>query len=370
MSHPNDSNRFWIVGDGSGLAPGDSFHKEEVQLALRNKGMPLEGLRYPITPTGMHYLLVHFDIPNVNVREWRLRVEGLLSNPLSLSLNDIKARPAITITVTMECAGNGRALLTPRPISHPWLVGAVGTAEWTGVPLRGLLDEAGLRDDATEIVFSGSDRGVEGGHVHAFERSLSRDEACRNDVILAYEMNGRALPPQHGYPLRLIVPDWYGMASVKWLERIESRSEPFPGYQMTQSYRYANDADDPGEPVTLIRVRALMAPPGIPDFLTRARLVPAGPITLSGRAWAGRAGVTRVDVSTDDGVTWSPAHLDGPLSPFAWRAWSFHWDALPCHHTLSVRPTDRQGDVQPLAPRWNFQGMGNNAVQRVAVVVE
>jgi DMSO/TMAO reductase YedYZ molybdopterin-dependent catalytic subunit len=294
MSQHDVNSRFPPIGDGSGLARSDRFYKEELHLAGRNRGMPLEALRYPITPTGLHYLLVHFDIPVVEAETWRLDVAGLVTKPLRLSLDEIKARPAVTIPVTMECAGNGRARLSPRPISQPWLLEAIGTAEWTGTPLRDILAEEGVSDHAVELLFTGLDRGVQGNEVQWYQRSLSLHEATRAEVLLAYLMNGEPLPPQHGSPLRLIVPGWYGMASVKWLTRIEAIGEPFHGYQMEKTYRYADSADAPGEPVTHIRVRALMMPPGIPDFMTRTRLIDAGPLMLMGRAWAGRSGVSRV----------------------------------------------------------------------------
>jgi DMSO/TMAO reductase YedYZ molybdopterin-dependent catalytic subunit len=183
-------------------------------------------------------------------------------------------------------------------------------------------------------------------------------------------MNGEPLPPQHGFPLRLIVPGWYGMASVKWLTRIEAIGEPFHGYQMEKTYRYADAADAPGEPVTHIRVRALMMPPGIPDFMTRTRLLDAGPVRLMGRVWAGRLGVSRVEVSVDGGATWVEGHLGEPVSPVAWRMWSWPWEARPGRYTICVRATDTEGHVQPILPPWNYQGMGNNMVQRVEVVVE
>ena len=370
MSQQKVDPRFPSVGDGSELAPGDSFYKEEVQLALRNRGMPLEGLRYPITPTGMHYLLVHFDIPEVDVDAWSLKVGGLVSKPLSLTLAEIMKRPAVTTTVTMECAGNGRAHLTPRSISQPWLLEAFGTAQWTGTPLRGILQEADLSDKAVEVLFTGLDRGVQGDEVQDYQRSLSVDEAARDEVLLAYLMNGEPLQPQHGYPLRLVVPGWYGMASVKWLDRIEAMREPFKGYQMERSYRYSQTGDEPGEPVNLIRVRAIMIPPGIPDFLTRTRLVESGRATLTGMAWAGRSSVTRVEVSVDGGSAWSDARLEEQHTPYAWQPWSFEWNASPGTHTLCVRATDALGNVQPLEQPWTFHGMGNNMVQRVNVVVE
>lgn len=370
MEQKSAVEQFPIVGDGSGFAKTDSVYKEELQLALRNRGMPLEGLRYPVTPTGMHYLLIHYDIPEGNLSEWRLKVGGLVGRPLNLTLEEVKKRPAKTIAVTMECAGNGRALYAPRRISQPWFFEAIGTAEWTGTPLRGILEEAGVRHDAAEIVFAGLDRGVEGSEVQYYQRSLTVSEAVREDVLLAYEMNGEPLQPQHGHPLRLLVPGWYGMTSVKWLERIEAVAEPFQGYQMLRVYRYSQAADEPGEAVTLIRVRALMIPPGIPDFLTRTRLVQAGPVTLTGKAWAGRLSVSRVEVSSNGGSTWSEAKLEEPLSPYAWRTWTFRWNATPGMHTLCVRATDSEGNVQPLDQQWNFGGYGNNSVQRVNVIVK
>ena len=370
MADVDAGPRFRTVGDGTGLTTGDTFTREELQLAFRNRGMPLEGLRYPVTPTGMHYLLTHFDIPEVDVASWRLEVGGLVTRPLSLSIDNLRALPSVTHTVTMECAGNGRALLNPRPVSQPWLLEAIGTAEWTGTPLRGVLDEAGLSDKAVEVLFTGRDRGVQGDQTQDYQRSLTLDEARRGEVLLAYEMNGRPLEPQHGFPLRLLVPGWYGMTSVKWLDRIDAISEHFDGYQMERTYRYIQTAGDAGDPVELIRVRSLMIPPGIPDFMTRTRLVSAGSVELKGRAWAGRLGISRVEVSSDGGETWSDAELDPSGPEFAWRGWSFTWGATPGRHTLCVRATDTDGNVQPVDQPWNRQGMGNNMAQRVEVVVE
>jgi DMSO/TMAO reductase YedYZ molybdopterin-dependent catalytic subunit len=364
-----ESRRFRTVGDGSGIAQDETFYPEEVQLGLRNHGMPLEGLRYPVTPTGMHYVLVHFDIPYVDETEWRLEVGGLVSKPLSLTLEDIRKRPSVTMPVTMECAGNGRALMEPRPMSQPWHTEAIGTAEWTGTALRPLLDEAGLSTKAEELVFTGLDRGVQGDLVQDYQRSLSFEEASRDEVLLVYAMNGRPLEPQHGFPLRLMVPGWYGMTSVKWLARIEAVRGPFEGYQMLGSYRYSESMDDLGEPVTLQKVHALMIPPGIPDFFTRTRLVEAGTIRLKGRAWAGRLAVAGVDVSTDGGATWAEASVGDSVGRFAWWEWTYDWQARPGEHTLCVRARDSSGNVQP-GRLWNYQGMGNNMVQRVEVIVE
>lgn len=340
---------------------------EELQLAGRNRGMPLEALRYDVTPTGLHYLLVHFDIPAVDAATWRLRLEGLVERPLELTLNDLRARPRRTVPVTLECAGNGRARLTPRPLSNPWLLEAIGTAVWGGTPLAPLLAEAGLRSEVSELVFSGADRGFQAGIEHAFQRSLGVANALRPEILLVDEMNGAPLQPQHGFPLRLLVPGWYGMASVKWLNRIEAVAEPFQGYQQATAYHYRSAADDPGTPVSRIRVRALMAPPGIPDFFTRRRLVDEGRVTLRGRAWGGAAPLQRVEVGVDG--SWAEARLEASLGEWAWWGWSFDWDAEPGDHDLACRGTDADGDMQPIDSPWNYQGMGNNQIQTVAVTV-
>ncbi|MGH3084088.1 MAG: molybdopterin-dependent oxidoreductase, partial [Gaiellaceae bacterium] len=209
----------------------------ELRLAARNHAMPLEALRYPITPPGLHYLLTHYDIPAVEEATYRLEVDGLVATPLSLSLDELRARPAVETAVTMECAGNGRVLIEPHVVSQPWLDEAVGTAVWRGTPLRGLLSEAGVTDDAVEVVFTGLDHGLEGGIEQAYQRSLSLMDGHRAEVLLAYEMNGAPLAPQHGFPLRLLVPGWYGMTSVKWLSRITAVDRPFEGYQQSHSYR-------------------------------------------------------------------------------------------------------------------------------------
>jgi len=348
--------------------PERHYALEELQLAFRNRGMPLEALRYPVTPAGLHYLMTHFDIPVVGA-DWRLEVKGLVGRPLHLSLADIEPRETVTRRVTLECAGNGRGLLQPRPVSQPWLQEAVSTAEWTGVPLKDVLAEAGIREGAREVVFTGRDAGMEAGAVRRYERSLSLADALAADVLLAFRMNGAPIPPQHGGPLRLIVPGWYGMASVKWLARIAVVDRPFGGHHMVGTYRYARDRDDPGEPVTHQRVRALMVPPGIPDFKSRIRLLEAGPVVLEGRAWAGPRAVARVEVSGDGGASWQAAELEPQTTPGVWQAWRLPWRAEPGRRILMVRATDAEGERQPLDPEWTYQGMGNNAVQRVEVIV-
>lgn len=345
------------------------FTLEELQSATRNHGTPLEGLQYDVTPLGMHYLLIHFDIPDVDAAAWRLTVDGRVGRSLSLSLGDLKARPRVTSPVTIECAGNGRARMEPRPESQPWLEEAVGTGEWTGTPLGPILEEAGLLNGAVEVLFTGLDRGEQGEVDQLYERALPVDEALRPEVLLAYELNGIPLPPQHGFPLRLIVPGWYGMTHVKWLQRITVLDEPFWGYQQSVFYRVAQDDDDPGVQLSRMYPRTLMVPPGIPVFETRERLVPPGPVTLRGRAWSGWGPIVRVEVGTDGGASWIDAELEPPVGAHAWRAWSLPWDAPEGRHELLTRATDESGNTQPLAPKPNVKGVANNACQRVAVRV-
>jgi sulfane dehydrogenase subunit SoxC len=348
---------------------GAAISREQLQLGARNHGLPLEALRHDTTPVGLHYLLIHFDIPTVDPATWTLEVGGLVERPLALALEDIKARPRHTRAVTLECAGNGRALLEPNVLSQPWLQEAVGTAEWTGTPLAGVLQEAGLKPEGREIVFTGLDRGIQGEVEHLYERSLPRAEALRPEMLLAYEVNGQPLPPQHGAPLRLIVPGWYGMTHVKWLQSITVIGEAFTGWQQDVAYHVRGSEDERGQPVTRIHPRALMIPPGFPEFLSRTRHLDAGRCRLEGRAWSGWAPIARVEVSVDGGETWRDADLGPPVSEFAWSGWSFQWDAEPGEYELSCRATDEAGNTQPSRGEWNYDGLCNNAVQRIRVLV-
>jgi sulfane dehydrogenase subunit SoxC len=210
---------------------------------------------------------------------------------------------------------------------------------------------------------------VQGGLEQDYERSLPLEEAMREEVLLAWGINGRPLPPQHGYPLRLVVPGWYGMTSVKWLRRVSVLTEPFGGYQQTGSYLIHAADDDPGVPVTRIQPRSLLLPPGIPEFESRERFCAPGRQLLSGRAWSGEAPVAAVEVSTDAGRSWQRAELGSRRSPWAWVGWSFAWEATPGTHELCSRATDEAGNTQPMEVPWNTGGYVNNAVQRVRVVV-
>jgi len=365
MEHPfyGKVNRDHTTGD---------YKREEVALANRNSGIMLEMLRHDVTPAGAHYLLNHFDVPYVlDERAWRLSIGGLVETPFSISVEDLRALPQRTLRVTMECAGNGRANTVPRRPSQPWMYEAVGTAEWTGTPLRALLERARLKDGVVHITFHGIDRGFDSVE-HEYARALSPEMALNEDVLLVYAMNGQPLLPQHGFPLRLIVPGWYGMASVKWLDRIEAIDKLFTGHQQVGTYVYKTSAEDPGIPVTAIRVKSLMVPPGIPDWYTRRRMVDRGPVTIRGRAWSGNGvPVTKVELAINSvwhaaNVAPQPAEASGR---FAWQGWACDWQAEPGEYELICRATDANGDTQPTDPRWDRAGFGNNVVQRILVTV-
>ena len=345
-----------------------TYTETEIALANRNRGMPLEMLRHDITPVGMHYMLTHFDMPDVDIDSWRLQIGGLMDSPRSLTLEDLQASASRTLAVTMECAGNGRTSLSPRPTNMPWGLEAIGTAQWTGVSLRDVISTAGVRPEAIELVFTAPDEGTQMGIRHFYQRSLTLAEIDRPEVLLAWAMNGRPLEPQHGAPLRLIVPGWYGMASVKWLSSIEAVDEPFVGPQQASSYNIRKSPDEPGQRISRIRVRALMTPPGRPDFPSLERVADAERHTIRGRAWSGETSVAKVEFGVDD--EWTEARLDEPVGDFAWRGWSADWDATPGEHRLSCRATDADGRTQPLDQDWNVGGYCNNQVQTVRLTVE
>ncbi|MFN2565096.1 MAG: sulfite oxidase [Gemmatimonadaceae bacterium] len=318
-----------------------------------------------ITPNARFYVRNHFDVPRVDGTSWSLSVGGLVRRRPTFSLAQLRRLPSRSVIVTLECAGNGRSLLDPHVAGEQWQLGAVGTAEWTGVPLVEVLDRAGVQAACREIVFRGLDHGPAGGESKSlrFERSLPIEWAQNADVLLAYAMNGEPLPANHGFPLRLVVPGWYAMASVKWLTEITATDRPFTGHFQTD--RYVIDSargGGPNEPVTQMRVRALITEP------ERGDVVRQGELTVRGYAWSGYGGVTRVDV--DVGHGWQAARLlDEPL-PHAWRRWELTTRVGAGRVVLRARATDSSSHTQPDEPPWNRLGYANNGIQPVGVVVE
>ena len=344
------------------------YSAEEVQLANRNSGALLETLAQDITPAGTHYLLSHFDVPILEATTHKLEFSGAFSNPFKITLKELQALPQISVPVTLECAGNGRAGVSPRNFSMPWMYEAVGTALWTGTPLAPLIERASPLPGVEDFAFIGADKGFDKGVPHHFGRSLTPEEFKRLDVLLVWGMNGEPLLPQHGAPLRMIVPGWYGMASVKWLTRIEALTRRYEGFQQVETYRYRTTSDEAGTPVTGIRVKSLMRPPGVPDWVTRKRWVAAGQVELSGRAWSGDGvEIASVEVLLDG--EWREAELLGRQGKYAWTAWRINWNATPGRHILACRATDANGSAQPLEAPFDRAGFGNNSVHRLEVHV-
>jgi DMSO/TMAO reductase YedYZ molybdopterin-dependent catalytic subunit len=320
-----------------------------------------------VMPNAHFYVRNHFQIPALDPATWRLSVGGLVERPMSLSLRDLTNMRSQTMFVTLECAGNGRTLLDPPVEGEKWDLGAVSTAEWTGVPLVEILDRAGIKPGAQEVVFRGADNGTLPGKADtiSFERSLTLDDARDSDALLAYAMNGEPLPTQHGYPLRLVVPGWYAVASVKWLTEIEAVEEPFTGQYQTGSYFYesVHDGEVATEPVTLQRVRALITEPNENEEIE------PGDLAIRGVAWSGAAPISRVDVRVGD-RDWQDARLIGQRQRHSWQWWELITRVEERGTTMvRARATDLAGRKQPNEQQWNRLGYGNNLVHEMPVRV-
>ncbi|PYK25609.1 MAG: sulfite oxidase [Verrucomicrobia bacterium] len=324
-----------------------------------NLEMPFSTVDSFITPATSFYVRTHFPIPAIDRDAWWLQVEGEVEKPFSINYKQLTALESVTAPVTLECAGNNRNFLEPKVKGVQWRLGAVGTAEWTGVPLSVLLDRATLKPNANEIILEGADGGMleepksPPGELK-FARSIPLEKA-RRDVLLAYKMNGEDLPPEHGFPVRAIVPGWYAMASIKWLQRIIVTDRPFTGYYQTIDYAFWQRTDyghwQRGEniaeltPLTEMKVKAEIARPA------EGETVPANTsVRVRGAAWACDVEITKVELSTDGGATWNDTKLLGESKPNAWRFWEFNWKtpAQPGKQTLIARATDSLSRTQPV----------------------
>jgi len=320
-----------------------------------------------VMPNQRFYVRNHFQIPQLDASSWRLNVVGLVERPLSLSLRDLVKMPSQAQFVTLECAGNGRPLLSPRVNGEQWNLGAVSTAEWTGVPLAEVLNRAGVKGGVREVVFRGADSGKLDANSEPirFERSLSIQNAQASEVLLAYAMNGEALPIVHGHPLRVIVPGWYAVAAVKWLTEIDLIREPFSGHYQTETYFFEWQRGEQlvREPVSLQRVRSLITEPE-PDSV-----VEQGDLPIRGVAWSGAAPIARVEVRIGAGP-WQNARLVGEAKRHSWQGWELIARLeQPDSLVISSRATDMANRTQPDSPEWNRLGYGNNAIQKVRVDV-
>jgi sulfite oxidase len=315
---------------------------------------PLEAMTSWRTPNHLFFVRSHFGPPPPSP-DWTLTIDGEVSRPLSLYLDELRRLPAVTRPVTLECAGNGRGLYTlPGTSGVQWARGAVSNAEWTGVPLSVLLERTGLSPGAAHLWTEAADRAPM-GNVPRFLRSIPRQVAMET-AFLAWEMNGEPIPALHGGPLRLLVPGWFGMASTKWLTHLHARREPSDNHFMARGYRWPD-----GSAVEWMRVKSAIATP------TEGAVLPAGALRVAGVAWTGRGTVRRVEVSGDGGGSWADARLTSAEHAGAWRTWE-HTLRLPAGRAvIQARATDSTGAVQPVAAAPNPAGYGNNAIHEVRI---
>jgi DMSO/TMAO reductase YedYZ molybdopterin-dependent catalytic subunit len=322
-----------------------------------NLEFPFDQLDGFITPTDLFYVRSHFPAPDLNPASYELRVEGAVERPFSLSLDELHALPNETTTATLECAGNGRVFLVPQEQGAQWELGAVGNAEWTGVRVSTLLERAGLKSNVCEIVLEGADCGEpkekpKPPQPISFSRSIPVRKALQPEVLVAYRMNGQKIPRDHGFPVRAVVPGYYGMASVKWLTRIEAVDTLFSGYWQTSEYAYWDhlNGNPVRRPLSEIMLKSAIARPRMYEVVPKSR-----PYSIFGAAWCGNGNVEAVEVSKDSGETWLAAELIDPAQPFAWRRWRFQWDtpSQPGRYALLARAWDEKGNTQAVEHNQN-----------------
>ncbi len=390
----NVSRRAWLknllYGLGAGLAVNgcrSPVQAGEEDAAARDSGplkmhvsrpfdaeTPVREFTSFLTPNHRFFVRSHFGPPVpdlVSEAVWTLRVGGLVERPREFALKELRQMEAVTVTAVVQCSGNGRAFHRPKVPGVQWERGAVGNARWTGVRLRDVLSQAGVKQTARHVQLQGADRPVVAS-VPLFVRSIPLEKALHPDTILAYEMNGRPLPLLHGAPLRVITPGWMADSCIKWLTDISLLAEEAQGYYMQTAYRVPVTPVTPGAstngqamiPVEAMVVKSLIAAP------QEGATVDTGPITIQGVAWGGEVKVVKVEVSVDDGKSWEQVRLVGEDQPYAWRQWQYVWKAKTAGmFTILCRATDERGNVQPAASPWNPSGFLWNGWDRVTITV-
>jgi DMSO/TMAO reductase YedYZ molybdopterin-dependent catalytic subunit len=353
---------------GTGFYSRRGFADVKTQDLIVNSARPkdyemaLGGFAHWITPVEQFFIRSHHYTPEVKLPDWSLKVEGLVNNPLTLSMDDLKKMPRVTLTGVLECAGNGRALYAPHVPGMQWRFGGVGNGKWTGVRLRDVLQKAGVKDSSTEVLFDGADVPI--GTMPKFQRTITAKKALDPDTLLAYEMNDQPIPMDHGFPLRLIASGWAGDSWVKWIRRIEVLDHEFDGFWMKVGYRHPPKPVAPGTPVPpeqMVPVTdlAVKSQIGSPAEGWRA----PGNARITGAAWSNGAAITGVDVSVDGGKTWHAAKLGRNQSKYAWRLFEFPWKATEGSYTILSRAKDAAGRVQPMEQEWNPSGYLWNVAQ-------
>ena len=331
-----------------------------------NAETPIESLRPWITDNTVFFKRNQgqFMEKPLKLSEWRLTVEGLVEEKLSLTFEDVRRMPKVELANTLECSGNSRSLLKEKASGNPWTIGGVGNAIWGGIWLKHVLQKAGLKDNAKHISFEGLDEPLGSAGIK-FIRSIPLEKANAT-TLLAYEMNGEPLPLKHGYPLRALALGWTGANCVKWLHKITVLDRPYEGHFMDNVYRIFQKGEDPKSGVIVqdIVVKSIIFEP------LNGESLPAGVVAIRGAAYAGEAGIDRVDISVDEGQTWNPAKLMGMEQTYAWRHWEFLWDVRqPGEYTIMARAKDTRGRQQPETGLWNVLGYANNGIHEHAIAV-
>lgn len=334
---------------------------------------PVTLLNSWLTPNDLFYVRHHSYAPEVGEsigKSWKVEVDGAVEKPLTISLDELKRLPRATVTVTLECAGNGRAFHDPPVAGIQWEKGAVGTARFTGARLADILKKAGIRPSGRFILFDGADSPV--GKMPDFQRNVPLEKALHADTIIAYEMNDQTLPALHGYPLRAVIPGWEGAYAVKWLNRITVINQEHDGFFVRTAYRYPNIPVAPGAAVpaeNMLPVKGLVVKSLI-NYPAEGASLPIGRVRVSGFAWAGEIGIRQVDVSLDQGSTWVPARLGKEKVRYAWQSFEHEFNiTTPGSYLIMARATDEQGRMQPVAPNWNPSGYLWNVIDRVRINV-
>ncbi|KHF40130.1 sulfite oxidase [Halalkalibacter okhensis] len=352
--------------------PQDRLHQPTLTthgIQPENQETPISFLSTNAMSSELFFKRNHFSYPTLTYSNYWLPINGLVSTPKVFSLQEIVKLPSKTIKVALECAGNKRSLFEPKTFGDQWGKGAISQGFWTGVPLTTLLEATGMNANAKEILFEGYDKGkrTDLNNEYSYSRSLPLEKALDPDTIIAYEYNSQPIPFKHGYPLRLIVPNWYGMASVKWIKQISLISSEFKGpYQSVDYVYYPNKENDSGAfPVTTVNVNSTIQQPVDRDIMN------TGTHVIKGIAWTGTGKISKVEVSTDQGETWFDAFHEPPNGSYGWSSWTFEWSVYePGEYTLMSKATDSFGRTQPLEPFWNRKGYGYHAIDQVHVKIE
>jgi len=368
--------RNFLLLAGAGLLRGDDRPKRDMlvrSVRPEDLEMPFSGFSDYITPIEHFFVRTHVYVPKVNLDTWRLKVDGEVAMPLTLTMDDLRKLPAVELVSVVECAGNGRGFYEPPVPGMQWESGAVGNGRWKGVRLADVLKRAGIKESAREILFDGAD--VPLGTMPDFQRSITVKKALDSNTLLAYEMNGETLPSKHGFPLRVVAPGWASDSWVKWVTSIRVLDKEHDGFWMKSAYRKPGNPVAPGmavpadqmQPVTSLRVKSTIAAP-----LDGAQALVGMPVTVRGVAWSGDAGpVTSVEVSVDGGRTWKQAAMrQDQRTQFGWRQWEFRWTPTQeAYYTILSRARDAAGSTQPFDQEWNPAGYGWNVVPRVGIDV-